>query len=78
MEPIRVSADFDTDGTIKPRTFTWRGGQYTLDSIGRRWRDENGIHILVMIPGRRVFELLFVPVEGRWYLARSNAGRMFA
>jgi hypothetical protein len=78
MEPIRVSADFNKDGMLTPRIFTWKGRQYTIDSIGRRWWDENGNHILVMIPGGRVFELLFVPAEECWYLARPDARRMFA
>jgi hypothetical protein len=76
MELIQVTARFDLDGKITPIEFTWNGRQYTLDSIGRRWQDEKGVHILVMIPGGRVFELLFVPAEGCWYLARPGAGRM--
>jgi hypothetical protein len=77
MELIQVTAHFDLDGNITPINFTWQGCQYNLDSIGRRWQDEKGTHILVMIPGGRVFELLFVPAEGSWYLGRSGAGRMF-
>jgi hypothetical protein len=77
MELIQVSAHFDLDGKITPTVFTWQGHQYTIESIGRRWRDEQGTHILVMIPGGRVFELLFESAEGYWYMARSGAGRMF-
>jgi hypothetical protein len=77
MELIQVTANFDLDGKITPIDFTWQGRQYTIESVGRRWRDEQGTHILVMIPGGRVFELLFGSAEGYWYLAKSGEGRMF-
>jgi hypothetical protein len=77
MDLIKVNAHIDLDGNIIPLKFTWEGHHYTPDSIGRRWHDEKGAHILVMIPGGRVFELLYVSEEGYWYLARSGAGRMF-
>lgn len=77
MEEIEVMTLFDSQGSVTPLSFVWQGHSYVVDSTGRRWRDEKGQHILVMIPGRRVFELLFVPYECRWYLTRIGAGRMF-
>lgn len=77
MELIQVTAHFDLDGNISPTDFTWQGRHYQVESVGRRWQDEQGTHILVMIPGGRVFELLSGSARGDWYLARSGAGRMF-
>lgn len=77
MELIQVTAHFDLDGNITPTDFTWQGRHYQVESVGRRWQDEQGTHILVMIPGGRVFELLSGSTGGDWYLARSGAGRIF-
>jgi hypothetical protein len=78
MEPIEVSARFDSRGKAFPLMFTWQEQTYQVDSLGRRWDDEQGQHILVMIPGGRVFELLYAPLEGHWYMARAAPGRAFA
>lgn len=78
MEVIEVDARFDTQGKAIPLRMTWKGQTYTFDSIGRRWEDEKGQHILVMIPAGQVYELLFVSGEGRWYLLRAGNQRMLA
>lgn len=70
MEPVEVAALFDGTGLARPLNFTWRGQTYAVVSTGRRWTDERGQHILVMVPGDRVFELLFAPAGSRWYLLR--------
>jgi hypothetical protein len=68
MEPVEVIARFDAQGRLTPLSFTWQGRSYSVDSTGRRWQDERGEHILVMIPIERVCELLFDPSEKRWYV----------
>lgn len=68
MEAVEVVARFDDQGNITPLQFNWQGSPYQVESVGRRWRDEAGQHILVMAPGGRVFELLYTFSEGRWYL----------
>lgn len=70
MEAIEVIARFDSQGGMIPLRFIWQGDTYVVDSIGRRWVDDAGQHILVMIPTGKVFELIFTPLEGRWYLER--------
>lgn len=69
METIDVLVHFDSDGRATPVRFNWRGAEYLVDSTGRRWEDQDGQHILVMIPGGRAFELLFAPAESLWYLS---------
>jgi hypothetical protein len=68
MEAIEVTAHFDLQGEIEPRSFKWQGSTYPVESTGRRWRDDKGVHILVMAGGERVFELLFDTRTGRWFL----------
>jgi hypothetical protein len=77
MDAIEVTVRFDALGKATPLQFSWRGREYQVDSTGRRWEDEQGQHILVMIPGGRVFEMLFSPAEQRWYLKRTGERRMF-
>ena len=68
MEPIEVTAKFDENGTITPLHFAWKGSQYHVESTGRRWADESGQHILVMVSSGRIFELTFQGGENRWYI----------
>jgi len=73
MEPVEVIARFDAHGRLTPLSFTWQGQSFPVDSTGRRWQDEGGEHILVMIPIERVCELVFIPAEGRWYVRFFSA-----
>jgi hypothetical protein len=68
MIPINVSARFRMDGEIIPENFDWQGGTFPVVSTGRHWIDGKNYHILVMVPGDDVFELVFVPGEMQWYL----------
>lgn len=73
MEPVEVVAEFGLDGEIRPRSFSWKGADYPVVSIGRRWEESGSRHILVMVPGDRVFELVFQPASGLWHLRRWDA-----
>lgn len=76
MEEIDVVARFERSGRISPQSFTWRQVDYPVTSVGRAWQDDAGQHILVMVPGDRVFELVFAPSQGRWWLRQP--GKMLA
>jgi PncC family amidohydrolase len=76
MDAIEVMARFDSSGKAIPLKFSWRDRDYLVESTGRRWEDDRGQHVLVMIPGGRVFELLYSPDDYRWYLRRSGENRM--
>lgn len=67
MIPINVTAEFDIEGNVFPISFTLKGVQYSIDTIGRKWQDEKGNHFLVMVPSERVYELLFALKEMCWY-----------
>ncbi len=68
MEPIEVVARFNQEGEATPLSFTWKGNEYRVDSTGRRWTEGEAQHILTMIPGGRIVELIFRRGNGRWYL----------
>ena len=75
MEPIEITARFDQIGTITPLRFTWKGSVQRVESTGRRWEDEIGMHLLVMVSGGRIHELIFRSGEGRWYHGRVETDR---
>jgi len=50
LEPIEVSARFNTDGEVIPICFNWQDHEYPVVSTGRCWQDAKGHHMLVMVP----------------------------
>lgn len=76
MEPVEVTARFSIDGKILPLNFSWRQKSYKITSVGRSWENETGRHILVMTPGDRIYQLVFVPAESLWYLRPLDRDRM--
>jgi hypothetical protein len=76
MEPIAVNARFDSQGRAIPQSFLWQEREYLVQSIGRRWDDERGQHILVMYAGGQTAELLFAPAEGGWFMKKIGPRKM--
>jgi len=68
IEEIEVTVSFSHNGEITPISFDWRGGRFTIDSVGRKWTNDEIKYFLVMVPGERTFELQFVPRELKWYI----------
>ena len=75
MEAIEVTAHFDRQGLITPIHFNWKDGTYRVESTGRRWTDEEGQHLLVMVNSGQIYELIFKSSEGRWYISRIKPDR---
>ncbi len=77
MDAIDVTAHFNPQGEVTPMRFTWNGTDYLVESTGRAWDDEEGRHVLVMVPGRQAFELVLALPACRWYLKQVgiNPGR---
>jgi hypothetical protein len=78
MEPIEVTAQFDNQGKITPVSFKWQGRTYPIESAGRRWQDDEGQHVLVMVAGEQIYELVFIPTMSRWFLGRYTLDRRVA
>jgi hypothetical protein len=72
MEPIQVQARWKRNGGFEPTQFMLQGKLYRVESTGRDWEDESGYHVLCMIAGGQVFELLFHLNPAGW-MARSLA-----
>lgn len=70
MDSIEVTARFNLEGEATPLSFVWGGKAYPITSVGRRWNDALGQHILVMTPGSQIYELLFTAKHSRWYLSQ--------
>ena len=73
MEPVEVTVRFDTQGKAYPQQFVWGGRAYTVTSTGRCWQDQVGRHVLVMTVEAKTYELVFDPLEIRWYLNSAGA-----
>lgn len=70
MEAVEVTAHFNILGEVTPIQLTWRGQVYPLQAGGRHWKDETGLHMLAMIPGDQVIELVFLAETCTWQLHR--------
>jgi hypothetical protein len=78
MERIDVTVRFEISGRIEPLSFMLNGRVYPIESTGRRWEEEQSLHILVMVPGNRVCELVFSPIDLGWYLNQIGPARAMA
>lgn len=67
-EQVEVTVKFDLCGDLLPLKFIWNENLHEIPAVGRHWEDALGKHFLVMNLKDQVFELLFIPVENRWYL----------
>ena len=70
-EPTTVDARFADDGAVRPRRFTWDQAWLDVTDVGRQWVDETGRHVLVMVAGRRAFELLLDRITLKWRVVRA-------
>lgn len=70
-ESTSVEALFEVDGTVRPRRFQWGGSWLSVSDVGRQWADEAGRHVLVMVTGRQVFELLLERQSLTWRVVRA-------
>jgi len=65
MEQIGVDCIFEKDGAVRVRRITvadkWKGVEQ-----GRQWLDETGRHVLIMLDGREVREIVLRSEELTW------------
>jgi hypothetical protein len=78
MEVVEVNARYDGQGKLIPTSFIWQERMCPIESIGRRWQDDAGEHILVMVKDKKVYELLHSLIEKRWYLRPISPEGRFA
>src|SRR5690606_22722673 len=54
-EPASVEATWTPDGWPVPSRLTWRGELLDVVDVGRRWKDDDGLHLLARVVDGRVF-----------------------
>jgi PncC family amidohydrolase len=64
--PVDVRTRSNAQGQALPVSLALDEITYRVESIGRRWQDAEGEHILVMIIGGKVFELVHASPGGAW------------
>jgi len=78
MEEVEVTARFGPQGKITPLNIKWKGRVHQVESTGRQWKDEDGWHILIMLAGERVFELVLTLGDGIWRINAVRDGKNLA
>ena len=71
MKPISVDCIIAVDGRVSVRRIEI-DGQWRAVEQGRQWVDEAGRHVLVILPGQPVQEILFRPEQMNWILRVSG------
>ena len=66
---IQVRSFINYSGNPEPQSLMRENLEIPITAVGRRWQDERGIHILVMVPGEDVLELV-ASTEQNWYFRR--------
>ncbi len=73
LQPVEVTARWEPAEGFLPSKIIYAGDVYLIESTGRRWEDEHGLHILCMIAGGQVFELIFRLQPAGWFLRTPAA-----
>lgn len=71
MKPISVDCIIAIDGRVSVRRIEI-DGQWQAVEQGRQWTDDEGRHVLVMLPGQQVQEIVFRPERMNWILRLSG------
>lgn len=67
-ERVEVSARWEPAGKFIPKQVTRQGQVMQVESTGRQWEAEDGWHVLCMVPGNQVYELVFRLNPAGWWL----------
>jgi hypothetical protein len=71
IEPIAVETYLNKEGEILPRAFIWQGQRYSIYTWGRRWKEGDEEHTLVITQGELSFELAYSSLNKVWTLIRK-------
>lgn len=77
MESVGVECRFGQDGAVQVNKVQLNGRWLPVGQ-GRQWVDENGRHVLIMLPGNEVRELVLQPDTLRWGLVPVRGGGVTA
>ena len=73
MKPIGVECSFAEDGKVWVRKVQLNGRWQPVGQ-GRQWVDENGRHVLIMLPGEEVRELVLQVGTLQWGMVENRRG----
>jgi hypothetical protein len=73
MEPVGVDCVFREDGRIDVRRVAIDGRWLAVEQ-GRQWVDQLGRHVLVMLPGNEVREIVLRPETITWVIRPAGRG----
>jgi hypothetical protein len=74
MTRIRVECIFERDGRVRVRRIEF-DGEWRQVAQGRQWSDDMGRHVLVMLPGEQIEELVLLAADLTWRLVPRRNGR---
>ncbi len=57
FQVTQVEARYTPDGWPIPQSLLWEGETLRIIDVGRRWKADDGIHLLARVADQRVFEL---------------------
>ena len=77
-EPVDMTARWNASAGFVLSKMTWQGRSYAFESTGRHWEDEEGYHVLGMIRGGKVVELIFRLNPAGWVLVPPASSPMAA
>lgn len=65
MRSVGVDCSFDSSGRVRVRRIAFEG-TWTPVAQGRQWLDEEGRHVLVMLPDEQIEELVLSARDLTW------------
>ena len=65
QKALHVDCSFDKEGTVHIRRIAIEDSWFVVEP-GRQWLDEFGRHVLIIIPGGRVLEIVLSPETLIW------------
>lgn len=71
MKTVGVECRFTEDGAVQVRKVLL-DGRWQSAGQGRQWLDANGRHVLIMLPGKDVREIIFRPDTMVWQLVEKK------
>ena len=73
MNSMGVDCRFAEDGAVQVRKVLLNGRWQSVGQ-GRQWLDENGRHVLIMLPDEAVCELVLQPGTLQWGMVEKKGG----